>query len=366
MYFPSLPKPKRVLVATLILVAVAIICDGVLLRTLGVGIIPYRTARPATSLILAVQSNDIGAVESLLSAGANVNEKQGSSWRLGSCFIVACSGNDERYGQTALTEAVDAESIPLITTLLDHGARIDLADSHGRDALAHAMTIEIPHASPPDSAVLGLLLQRHRGAVSEISVTTALNQAVANTRPDLVRQLLPYSHDETSMIPAMCTAAHASTRASMELFDMLLQKVGRIPTEIAGCAGSLYALKYLLDHGLDPNTRIQNGPTMLAQQTQQIDASLETTCDCSKLGAVYMVQLLLKHGADPKLGGSFSALDQAHAAQRARLVELLLTGRMQLLPGDGTPQTCPPILPCPRTLLPPELAVAQELSVTHP
>jgi hypothetical protein len=65
------------------------------------------------------------------------------------------------------------------------------------------------------------------------------------------------------MTPPMCTAANASTRESMELFDMLLQNVGRIPNEIAGCAGSLYVLKYFLDHGLDPNARYQNGPTMM-------------------------------------------------------------------------------------------------------
>jgi ankyrin repeat protein len=362
MNFHPLSTPERVLVATVI-VAVFIIGNVVLLLTAGIGIIPYRIARSETSLIRAAQGNDIPAVESLLSAGANVNEQRGHSWRLGTCFIVACSGNDERYGQTALTESVDLGSIPLISTLLDQGARLDLPDSRAQDALARAVTLAItPQASPSDAAILDLLLQRHRGAVSETSVAMALHQAVAHTRPDLVRQLLPYSHDETSIIPAMCTAANASTRESMELFDMLLHKVGRIPGEIAGCAGSLYALKYFLDHGLDPNTRYHNGPTLLAQYSQRIDASLETRCDCSQLGEVYMVQLLLKHGADPKLGGfgTLSALEQAHAAKRARLAELLLTGKMQLLPGNGTPQTCPPILPCPRTLLPPELAVAQE------
>jgi ankyrin repeat protein len=368
MNFHSSSTAARVLVATLIVAAVVIICNVVLLLTLGLGIIPYQAARPATSLIQAVRGNDIPAVESLLNAGANVDEKRGYSWHLGSCFIVACSGSGERFGQTALTEAVDAESVPMITTLLDHGARIDLPDNHGQDALAHAMTQAITrHVSQPDPAILGLLLQRHRGAVRETSVTTALNQAVANTRPDLVRQLLPFSHDETSMFPAMCTAATASTRESMELFDMLLQKVGRIPSEIAGCAGSLYALKNFLDHGLDPNARYQNGPTMLAQHTQRIDPSLETTCDCSKLEEVYMVQLLLKHGADPKLGGfgTLSALDQAHAEKRPHLTELLLTGKMLLPSEDGTPQSCPPIALCPRTLLPPEVAVTRENSATH-
>jgi hypothetical protein len=62
MSFDSPSTPKQVVGATLIVAAVAIICNVVLLLTFGVGIIPYRTARPATSLILAVQGNDIPAV----------------------------------------------------------------------------------------------------------------------------------------------------------------------------------------------------------------------------------------------------------------------------------------------------------------
>jgi hypothetical protein len=81
-----------------------------------------------------------------------------------------------------------------------------------------------------------------------------------------------------------------------------------------------------------------------------------------------MVQLLLKHGADPKLGGfgTLSALAQAQAAKRPRLAELLLTGKMLHPSEHGPPQTCPPIALCPRTLLPLELAATPESSVTHP
>jgi len=133
------------------------------------------------------------------------------------------------------------------------------------------------------------------------------------------------------------------------MLELFRKRLGRIPDEVGSCAGTLVTFKYLLDNGLDPNSRDQHGRTMLAQHAQGIDDSIDTHCEAARLEEVYIVQLLLQHGADPNRtdADGNSALLQAQIMNRPRIQELPKTGRIRGTNKDGTPQDCPPPMPPP-------------------
>jgi hypothetical protein len=128
------------------------------------------------------------------------------------------------------------------------------------------------------------------------------------------------------------------------MLELLRPKLGKIPDEIGFCAGSLQTWKYLLDNGLTPNAQDSSGRTLLAQLAPRIDASFDSACNPAGLEQVYLVRLLLDHGADPKrtAADGSSALEQAHAAGRPRIEELLTTEKIRMIDKNGTPTDCPP------------------------
>lgn len=67
--------------------------------------IPELKQQSVTLLLVAVQQNDKKLVEYLLELGANANQKS-------------------QYGQTALSSALEIQSSPIISTLLEHGAEL--------------------------------------------------------------------------------------------------------------------------------------------------------------------------------------------------------------------------------------------------
>jgi ankyrin repeat protein len=330
------------------------------LFTIGIGILPVAVAKPLTPLMRAAKADDATTAENLLKAGADPNERRGSSTELGFCFVAACS-KESIYGETALTVAIDSGSVAMVKWLLDHGAKMDVPDSRGEDSFAHATKrmsgSPIPAPPQAEDAVVNSILDHQRGSLSAANFAKALDAAVRLNRLDLVEKLLPFRPNDAALTGPLCRVSSLSALGSREAFDLIMSSVKEIPPDFSICPLSLYAAKMFLDRGLDPNTRIDDGSTMLTQQIHNVDPVLETACDCSKLETVYTIQLLLKHGADPKLG-SFkapSAIDESQRNNRPHLVKLLTTGRMMLPNAAGVPEACPPVVTCPRTLLPPEL-----------
>ena len=143
----------------------------------------------------------------------------------------------------------------------------------------------------------------------------------------------------------MCAAARSTSTVTIQMLELLRAQLGRIPDEVGFCAGSLRTWKFLLDNGLNPNAQDSNGRTLLAQLAPQLDASFDSACNPSGFEQVYVVRLLLDHGADPKrtaTDGS-SALQQVHAAGRPRIEELLTTGKIRMVDKNGTVTDCPPM-----------------------
>jgi ankyrin repeat protein len=347
--------------------ALLLLCalDLVSLFTTGIGILPVAVAKPLTPLMRAAKADDVTTAENLLKEGADPNERRGSSMELGFCFVVACS-KESIYGETALTVAIDSESIAMVNWLLDHGAKIDVPDSRGEDSFAHATErIGSPISGQPQAgdAVFNNIVDHQRGSLSAANVAKALDAAVRLERLDLVERLLPFRPNDAALTGPVCRVSSLSTSGSREAFDLMLSSVKEIPPDFSICPLSLYAAKMFLDRGLDPNMRVDDGSTMLTQQIQNVDPVLETACDCSKLESVYTIQLLLKHGADPKLGSvkAPSAVDVSQRNGRPQLVKLLTTGRMMQPNASGVPEACPPVVTCPRTLLPPELMTTTDL-----
>ncbi len=240
---------KRIAVIAILGLAAATAGDVILLRTAGIGVTLNKARRPLTPLMTAATVGDSEVVLTALKAGAKINEQRGYSWRLEVCYVVRCTGEDLPFGQTALMQAIDSESVQAVSILLDHGARVDLRDSRGQSALDHAIaTLQ----SPASKAILNLMLQRPDVA-DDSAVSHAIYQAVTMSRPDTIRLLLPLIRDKKSLVSSMCTAAHSTSTASIEMLELFGNILKPIPSELNKCMATSEAERYLLDHGLQPN-----------------------------------------------------------------------------------------------------------------
>lgn len=289
----------------------------------------------------AVARRDLSAVSEILSHPIDVNEQRGFGWQLGVCFVVSCSGEGQRFGETALIVAVDADSRPMVEALLAHGARVDLRDSTGRDALTHALALT---PSADSEAIVSMLSKKAGNSIDESTLINALYRTVTLSDIERFRMLLPQIKQDSSIIPAMCAAASSTSTTANEMLALFQQRLGRVPNEVGSCAGSLTTIAYLLDRGLDPNAQDLHGRTLLAQHVQLIDPAIDSSCDPAQLEEVYIVQLLLQHGADPtrRDANGNSALLQAQNSKRPRIEELLTTGRIRGTGGGKNAGECPP------------------------
>ena len=183
-----------------------------------------------------------------------------------------------------LRKAVEAGSVEDIVTAVHRGANVNARDEGGETALTWATSI----ALGPEKAVACVRCLLSLGArVSEErpqgGLGTSVHQAAGNGYREALKELLL-----------------ADGKVSLNIFD----DMGRTPLICAVDNERFVEASLLLDAGADVNVHdtetVSNTALSYAVQS----------------GNLAMVQLLLRHGADPTLRGwmQLSALDRARRA----------------------------------------------------
>lgn len=122
----------------------------------------------ATSLMWAINNNDMELARALLKAGAKAN-------------VIS------NYGASALGEAIKHSDLEMVRTLLDAGADVNSPGTDNQTALMLAISV-----GPPAQKIAELLIQRGAdvNAIETFRGQNALMWAAAGNLPDIVDQLI--------------------------------------------------------------------------------------------------------------------------------------------------------------------------------
>ncbi|EME89174.1 uncharacterized protein MYCFIDRAFT_149777 [Pseudocercospora fijiensis CIRAD86] len=225
-----------------------------------------------TRLHHAVQSGDLGSIQSLIQSGISVNCR-------------------DEHGQTALHYAAQSGFIECIELLTRHGADLRSIDNSGFSPLLWAVI------AGQESATRKLFFTDARASSTSADGKSALAWAASLGSSAIVRMLVEH-------------------RASMGVDPRTAQQT--LPLEEAAASGNLDIVGLLLDRGEDANGRDRDGwcaihwaaeeghcgiVALLLTRGANPDAlsSYGTSpLHCAANGGHgFIVDLLLKHGADP-------------------------------------------------------------------
>ncbi|ELR25728.1 FYVE zinc finger domain/Ankyrin repeatcontaining protein [Acanthamoeba castellanii str. Neff] len=240
-------------------------------------------------LHIAAEKNYVDVVRALLEAGVEVNirsEKQ----KLTPLISAACCGSldavkvlieagadvdaQSSTGNTALMLAIDRGKIDVATTLIDSGANLEIKGQKGWTALHNA-------ASGGDKGYreVAEALLKANASVDALSETmlTPLHEAAGKSLTDLVRLLVDHganvnARDKFNNTPLRMCASNAQSFASLDSFKQTVQTLLDAGADInAGTTinttslhsvvkwGNPDAVRFMLDHGADPNVRTTKG-----------------------------------------------------------------------------------------------------------
>jgi ankyrin repeat protein len=271
-----------------------------------------RDAGGVTPLMAAALNGDASQMQQLLDAGADPN-----------------ATNDS--GVTALMWAVtDSRKTEL---LLAHGAKVDIKSLDGRTALMIAAGFRGSRRSAE------LLLDAHADPnVVSTDGTTALSQAAYVDDPVLFERLV---QNGASLAKAGAGAVYLAALYGCDKCADLLLRPGELPKELLNVAATIVAppggdgaaVKFLIEHGADSQTKDPAGRTLLmlaaASDLQSADA----------------VQLLLAQGVDVNATGPKGETALMYARQHGAtpIVDLLLkSGARDSAPASApVPQAAP-------------------------
>lgn len=223
-------------------------------------------ARHRSALMAAAAEGHEQIARTLRAAGADVNLT-------------------DRHGSTALMEAARAGAVGIVKLLAEAQPDARLRDSHGRDALTLACQSPQAHAD----VVRALLALGAEAKTAGSNGRSALDYAAAAGRWDLVALLdpetpLPASLSIDALPEGADTPAHlldALRFGHWAVVSTFTQRVREWPQsqlaqlylDLAG-AGQSAARRWLLDHALDPEARLQPQLVDDAETVEHIEASL--------------------------------------------------------------------------------------------
>lgn len=254
----------------------------------------FETNRPA-NLIEAVERNDVRLVQGMLARSVDANMRDAD-------------------GRTALLAALQdgsgsKEKGEIIQLLLAHGADIRHLSFNGERPLDMAVA-----SNAPNAAVLKDLIRRGAdpNAHSEEG-TTPLLMLVSNAigSPEAVRALLdggadPNARDKQKMTPLIHLISNGNSAKDQKFLDTIALLIDRgadpnykqkdvdpvLFSSIYNDEGGVRLLQLLLRHKADPNIRNGEGQTPLIYAAQYPEG---------EYNALPAVRALLDAGADPNL-----------------------------------------------------------------
>lgn len=215
-----------------------------------------------TELFRVIKSGDVQKVKTILAAMPQILKEK-----------------ERPGGNTPLIEAVKRCNLPMIQTILDHGADVN---------------------EPNDAGATPLMVAAYRGCDAAI--------------PLLVKRgALINAHDSLGLTPLHLAGGHP------ECVSILLRlggdprakaKDGSLPIHFAASAQDPTSLRLLLKAGSSPNARDERGRTVLMHAVMPA-VWLPTAKEC--------VTLLLQQGADPTVSDRFGYTVLHHLASFPRM-----------------------------------------------
>jgi ankyrin repeat protein len=279
-----------------------------------------------TALDWAVRAGDLETAKLLLTAGANPNAAN-------------------RYGVTALALAAENNSVAMVDALLNAGA----------DPKAPMILMTAAHAGNPEVvsrlAARGADVNQSEPSRGE----TALMWAASENHPEAIQVLIEHG---ANLNARSTTLAFPKDRFGLEGVVTVLPRGGWTALMYAARQGSLEAARALAAAGADLNLADPDGATamvlaiinghydtaaMLAEKGADPNladstgmAALYAASDMRTLGEIYgrpprpsaskvsaldLIQILLRHGADPNAALKSPTLYRAHTPGEAALGE---------------------------------------------
>jgi formylglycine-generating enzyme len=277
-------------------------------------------ASSADTLVALVKSGSITQLQTYLSsAGVDINDR---------------SSNDKAL----LDYAAEQNQVAVANYLVEHGARIDAAQTTGRDRGLTALH----RAAYFDAADVAELLLSHGAQINAHGPAgaTPLLYAASNGSHKTVKVLLRHGADVSAATGAGQTAlSEAASHGHLDIVE-LLQSHGAAPNprslNDAAARGELEAVRYILARDVDTDSKdtalrfaILGGTDRPAERKGIIELLLAHGADINNRvkGApntplmlattADLVEFLIDHGADVKAEAAFGTPAQALACNRS-------------------------------------------------
>lgn len=297
-----------------------------------------------TPLHLAAQHDRLAVCELLIERGADVNSKMPPKYGIGldnpmqtPLYHAVQSGDPklvrllidhgarvdvaDGYGETPLHRAAERANRVIVEMLLSHGALVDATDDEGRTPLHYA-------AKRKDRSIVELLLSHGANADRKSrDGQTPVSIATQNGSEEIVR-LLTGGHGRVTIHSAASTGdVGALERLVKEGIDVnRLDVQGQTALHAAANAGQWAAARWLVAHGANVNLADGKGTTALSVaigQAYEAHVNLSRMRNAAAIESRYKVvmSLLIGHGAT--LGFSYGipqAVVQSHCDEMADLI----------------------------------------------